>query len=344
MRSPISLCSDACAVSILALGLLACGPPSDMPVASATQTGTVTGKGTSSSSGEGTSSSSGEGTSSSSGALQCPEEAVGGDTCSAAGGQCEYDSERCGSGVDVCTCLRSEWACECKYPDYPSCDVWSQDCPDGEKCAAHASDGGGVLNSFQCVPVVREPKGLGDKCTVFDGMGFDGADDCGAGMLCWNPLGGEGYCLGYCEGSLDEPKCSSPGTKCSKNSADIPVCLHTCNPLSVGECGEGETCIVWSFYVEGSSKDLGCLPTSGLAGDVGDACINSYQCSYGLHCIEAKSVPFCDKGSCCTPFCSITDPNSCPAQEMGVMCHTLFLDAEPPPGVEDVGLCAVQFP
>ena len=46
------------------------------------------------------------------------------------------------------------------------CDIWAQDCPEGEKCSAWANDGGGAWNATRCVPVDDDPDQVGEACNV----------------------------------------------------------------------------------------------------------------------------------------------------------------------------------
>ncbi len=45
------------------------------------------------------------------------------------------------------------------------CDVFKQDCPEGEKCSAYADDGGTSWNASKCVPVNGDGQ-PGEPCTV----------------------------------------------------------------------------------------------------------------------------------------------------------------------------------
>jgi len=46
------------------------------------------------------------------------------------------------------------------------CDVWSQDCPSGEKCMPWVSDGGSSWNATRCTSLTNDPNQPGDPCTV----------------------------------------------------------------------------------------------------------------------------------------------------------------------------------
>ena len=47
-----------------------------------------------------------------------------------------------------------------------TCDLWEQDCPEGEKCNPWANDGGASWNALRCVPIDPNPDGVGEPCTV----------------------------------------------------------------------------------------------------------------------------------------------------------------------------------
>ncbi len=56
------------------------------------------------------------------------------------------------------------------------CDLFQQNCPEGEKCASYAEGGGIVWNATKCVPVTGDA-GPGEPCTAVGG-GISGFDDC----------------------------------------------------------------------------------------------------------------------------------------------------------------------
>src|SRR6478752_1114050 len=43
------------------------------------------------------------------------------------------------------------------------CDLFLQDCPEGQKCTALS--GSGPLDTFRCVPVARDPDHPGEPCS-----------------------------------------------------------------------------------------------------------------------------------------------------------------------------------
>mgnify|MGYP006921782934 CR=1 FL=1 len=90
------------------------------------------------------------------------------------------------------------------YDDIPplSCDIFAQDCPEGEKCVPFASTDSGVWDGNKCVPVQGD-QAPGEDCT-WTGI-VEATDDCDANSICWNAeLVGDQYvgtCVAQCTGS-----------------------------------------------------------------------------------------------------------------------------------------------
>jgi hypothetical protein len=217
------------------------------------------------------------------------------------------------------------------------CDIWAQDCPDGEKCNAWANDGGNSWNATKCVPVARNPGQPGDECTV-EGNGVSGLDSCDVGVMCWNvdPRTNQGTCIALCTGSPDNPECP-PGASCSiTNDGSLILCLPNCDPL-LQDCPEGEAC----YWV--GETTFQCAPdASGETGVHGDPCEYINACDAGNQCIQAAYVENCPEGSlgCCSVHCDTSDPNVvCPGPNEE--CVPLFDPETAPPGLENVGLCAL---
>ena len=57
------------------------------------------------------------------------------------------------------------------------CDVWTQDCPPGQKCMPWADNGSSSWNATKCSPVDANPGKEGDPCTV-EGSAVSGVDSC----------------------------------------------------------------------------------------------------------------------------------------------------------------------
>lgn len=108
------------------------------------------------------------------------------------------------------------------------CDVWIQDCPDGEKCVPYAEDNGDAINATRCSEILSSESrwdNVGDPCTMVDSP-LSGIDTCGVGMMCFhgNSTAMEGTCLAFCTGSPEEPECD-PGLECwTSNFGLVNLC------------------------------------------------------------------------------------------------------------------------
>ncbi|HWB74731.1 MAG TPA: ribulose phosphate epimerase [Nannocystaceae bacterium] len=208
------------------------------------------------------------------------------------------------------------------------CDPRAQDCPRGEKCTAWANDGGSSWNANKCVPVTGDGVD-GDPCNV-EGTGVSGIDDCAVGFMCWDvdPETSMGVCVAFCD-----PQGTCPtGTICAvQNDGVLPICITSCDPL-IQDCPEGQGCNA----KDGDNGELICIPdASGSGGLDGDPCEFDNVCDPGLVCIGGSAG--CNSTWCCTPWCDLSMPNTCPGA--GEECIAHFDD--PPPGTEDVGICVV---
>lgn len=105
------------------------------------------------------------------------------------------------------------------------CDVWAQDCPNGQKCMPWSNDGGSQWNASRCSPVGTDPGAPGDPCTV-EGTPFSGVDDCDLGVVCFEPDENlEGTCVGLCQGNEANPSCAQADTWCWIDPQGFPLCL-----------------------------------------------------------------------------------------------------------------------
>jgi hypothetical protein len=226
------------------------------------------------------------------------------------------------------------------YPDggiTRECDFWEQDCPRGEKCMPWANDGGNVWNALRCSPIADDPDAVGEPCTV-EGSGVSGIDSCEAGSMCWDvdPETLQGYCVGFCTGSPDDPMCEDPYQSCALGSdGPLALCFPLCDPL-LQDCAEGQACY-------GIDDVFNCIPdASGEMGAPGDECEYLNVCDPGTFCASAELVPGCPgMVGCCTPFCDVNEvPPAClPGQE----CTPWYEVGEAPPGYENVGACVLPM-
>jgi hypothetical protein len=223
------------------------------------------------------------------------------------------------------------------------CDMFAQDCPDGEKCMPWANDGGNSWNATRCSPIADNPGQAGDECAV-EGSGTSGIDDCDLGTMCWDvdPKTNIGTCVAMCTGDESAPICEDPDTSCViVNEGAIVLCLPACDPL-LQDCAEGQAC-----YPVADAWN--CAPdASGETGIYGDPCEYINVCDPGLICLGAGAVPAgeaCEgSAGCCTEICDLTDPTGdmqCTGAPGGQLCTAWYEEGSAPPGYEDVGACSL---
>lgn len=223
-------------------------------------------------------------------------------------------------------------------PPDEECDLWTQDCPEGQKCMPVSLDGVDGNEAARCRPVVDEPDALGERCTVL-GASFEGLDTCPEGQLCWrNNLGKPfGTCLALCTGSPEEPTCAQPGHVCEHNHAITNLCVRHCDPLAQ-DCPGDDLCVQDDV---GDDQAFMCLDdASGAKGQTFDACTEINTCDAGLKCTWQDKIFMCEGGpeeKCCLPYCDLTaDPDVC--LDMGLQCLQAVL-GDVPPELADVGVC-----
>lgn len=227
------------------------------------------------------------------------------------------------SGAEA-TSSTCTFVCEDTEGPPPSCDVYAQDCPDGEKCTY-----GPGLQDTRCVAVVADPGGIGEACTQIE----IGQDTCDVGQICWfvDPETGLGECIGFCH-DPDQGGCDDPMASCWLGCQTcLGLCFPECDPLGEG-CDPGQLCLPhYDTY-------FCAVDASGDAGAYGDPCAFVNSCDPGLLCVDAALVPGCVGDGCCAPYCDVDAP-SCPDAELGVICQPLADD--PKPGTENVGVCTL---
>lgn len=219
-----------------------------------------------------------------------------------------------------------------------SCSTWTQDCPQGMKCTVYSSMGLKMWDATSCRPV-HEPSSLpGESCEVFDNP-WSGLDTCALGAVCWAASEvtlDSGVCVAFCEGSIEQPVCSSPHTDC-RGSAEAYVCLPGCSPF-LQDCEVGYVCDV-------DPEDPGgfaCLPDeSGALGGLFDACEGPGTCDPFLTCRPPFDALQCapnDPG-CCLPFCSTVSGSPCVDEDL--VCAPLYKspEVEAPPTLWTLGTC-----
>lgn len=227
-------------------------------------------------------------------------------------------------------------------PNNGECDVWAQDCAEGEKCVPWADDGGNSWNATRCVPLMGngEP---GDTCMLFGGE-ITGLDDCALGSICMRLDDGtdNGVCVPQCMGTPEEPSCAADDRLCViSNEGVMTVCLEECDP-TLPSCPSGLGC-----YPFGAAGEFVCWPDfSGELGTYGDECYWGNSCDPGLLCVGAAYVPDCASDYCCSEICDVNAPDpdaACMGQAAGQMCTPFYSPGEEPPGLEHVGLCLLPM-
>jgi len=221
------------------------------------------------------------------------------------------------------------------------CDVFAQDCPEGEKCSAYAEGGSNSWNATKCVPVTGEGT-PGDVCAT-EGGGVSGLDNCAKGSFCWDvDEENKGLCVELCTGTEAAPVCSDEGTfNCAVvNEGVLNLCLPDCDPL-VQDCVGDDVCIpvvdVFVCVLDASGAD---------GGKQFDPCEFANACDKGLLCLNPSAAMECDPnaGGCCMPFCDLSDADadtSCDATAKGTSCLSLYAEGQAPPDYENVGICVL---
>jgi hypothetical protein len=216
------------------------------------------------------------------------------------------------------------------------CDVWDQDCPEGQKCLAFGWDSEDAWDETRCSPVAVDPGQLGDPCTVEE-SNISGIDDCDLGLMCFYvaPSTLTGVCVQQCEGSESDPICDDASTACLvTNGAPLALCLPRCDPLHL-DCDDGSGCVP-------GDQEFVCAPVHGAA--YGEACEYTNSCAPGLACVEDEFVPGCVASGCCTAYCDLTDEDAdlaCPQYDGGERCVPWFEKGNSPPQHADVGICII---
>ncbi|WP_106087811.1 hypothetical protein [Enhygromyxa salina] len=213
-------------------------------------------------------------------------------------------------------------------PGFTECDMFAQDCPDGEKCVPFAENGPSWDNA-KCVPVTGAGA-PGEPCTT-DGI-VAANDDCDATSFCfgYDQDNAGGRCHPFCTGDITMPECID-GWVCSVPAQGPSVCVQECDPLA-DNCGAGSEC-VWTGSL------FTCID-EGEAAAAGEACMFVNDCASGLLCANSQAVDGCADDGCCTPFCSLmAGDGPCQMLNPAHSCEPFFMRA--PIGYEDVGACVL---
>ncbi|HWB74243.1 MAG TPA: hypothetical protein VG755_04795 [Nannocystaceae bacterium] len=222
----------------------------------------------------------------------------------------------------------------CFGPDggsFHECDIWQQDCPDGEKCMPWAGNGGNTWNSTRCSPLDPMPAAVGEACTV-EGSGVSGIDSCDIAAMCFgvDPKTNMGTCAALCGGNVGMPICAD-GLSCLWSfNESVPICLVPCDPLAP-DCG------VDACALEEQTGTFWCVPAI-MVGETAyaESCDAPFTCGSDFVCAAAENVPACATESCCTTRCDPAMPLPCPDEAAGQTCIPLEVNPS-------VGYCGIAM-
>lgn len=206
------------------------------------------------------------------------------------------------------------------------CDMWAQDCPEGEKCMHVFSEDGSSCRS--CAIAGNVP--VGAPCEVQDWVG-----NCDEEGWCYPAITGldeASVCVQFCGGNPDNPQpCDDPGRVCvfaNFDSHDGAGCLPRCAPLDPNACPEGQRCTLG----RDTQLDFGCMHfEQSLA--AGEPCRTGHVCASGV-CVDDMDLPACtDNFGCCADVCDTLMPD-CP---LGTEC--VLIEVETPNST--AGVCRI---
>jgi hypothetical protein len=224
--------------------------------------------------------------------------------------------------------------------DDGSCDVWQQDCPEGEKCVPSPREGENAWSEARCAPLFEEVLEAGDSCITLPWPSIDteAIDNCVEGTLCWsheNRFTVLPYaCIPQCSGGPEEPQCP-PGQACNVRDGQLALCERIrCDP-TYPWCLDGRSCVFDGV------DDFRCVPGPAVDGTGFSPCEMPTDCAPGQLCAAAELAPgFCqaDSASCCLPVCDLDFP-ACNAEPL--VCVPFFAAGTAPPEHANVGVCGV---
>ncbi|MCY1063951.1 hypothetical protein OV090_04210 [Nannocystis sp. RBIL2] len=216
-----------------------------------------------------------------------------------------------------------------------SCDPWSQNCPEGQKCVPASNDGGDVWHTTACVPLAPDPAQAGELCTI-EQNSTRLIDTCDEQSICLgtDPDTQEPACIPLCQGGPEAPECPAGSACVIGNQGVLIPCQPTCDPLE-NTCPDGHLCRL--NFSDPDNFVCFPMPSDGLA-NLFEACDDTFECAAGLSCEEAVFGGECDPDQserCCLAYCDLDAP-SCPL--VGDVCVPLFAD-DPPPDWAHLGVC-----
>ena len=233
------------------------------------------------------------------------------------------------------------------------CDMYTQDCPSGYKCALYSSPGVHSISGAHCVPLPTDPKQVGESCGGSSWGGEGDLDDCDRGLMCTQISGipSDGYiCRPSCIGDVLSPSCPADGWDCIiyGGTGIAGFCMQRCDLLAQ-DCPDGQVCVPSAIVP--NYVDVWCRPDLAAPAPPpidGSMCMCGIECPFlgcgvGRMCFyEAGGIlPDC-QGSCCSSFCDLNAPNTCELAAQGAECVPFIKSGfEPPAGMENVGFCGL---
>lgn len=245
------------------------------------------------------------------------------------------DGQAFGASTGGC----GEFICPVDVGGGLECDIFEQDCPEGQKCNAWSSDGDNSWDSTKCVPIDPNPDPVFAPCTV-EGFGASGVDSCVKGAMCFgvDEETLQGTCVELCTCSPENPICNlTPATCLIANDGVLALCLPSCDPLNPNACPGDQVCI---SNPQDPAVFICITDASGGEGQVFDPCEFANACDPTLLCANPALLPGCnqDAAGCCVPFCDLSAID-CPP---GADCLPWFEEGQAPKCFEDIGVCGVQ--
>ncbi|MEM7159571.1 MAG: hypothetical protein AAF799_42420 [Myxococcota bacterium] len=232
-----------------------------------------------------------------------------------------------------------------KDPMGGQCDMFAQDCNEGEKCVPWSENADLVPDDIRCCPISQPEVQAGDICVV-DGYFGSCMDNCTPGTICLDIDGdGEGVCQEMCGGEPDNPECENGiDDECFVYYGGVPLCFAKCDPL-LQDCPSDKGCYP-DAIAEGGTGFL-CMPTVG-DNPLGGYCWLLSNCNPGMICATPDLLPNCFGGAgdagCCTDLCDITEsPDPCQQLHEDMECVPWYYQGAPPPSTElqNVGACVL---
>ncbi|MEM6296195.1 MAG: hypothetical protein AAGA54_33290 [Myxococcota bacterium] len=175
------------------------------------------------------------------------------------------------------------------------CDIFGDDCPDGERCMPWANDGGELWNATRCSPRADEPAGPDEAC-AFEFSPASGFDTCDDGLWCRPRTlatleDDVGECVALCNGGSNQ--CAAGELCVPQGRAPVGRCSAPCDPFDIASCAETEGC--WPV-----GPSFGCAIRLGGGPQGEGRCQLDAQCGSGSLCTADGN---------CAAYCNLDAPN-----------------------------------